>query len=107
MPSEAPVFRPVRERTLHFQGKEIATADLKDGKGYVSVRSLCNAFGLDQRAQRKRLLRQQGYFDAFTTTILLTTPGGPQPTMCLMAMAVPMFLSGVELERVQDAEARE
>ena len=101
-----PVFRPERERTLLFRGKEIATADLKDGKGYVSLRSLCEAFGLDQRAQRKRLMRQQSYFEPYTATILITTAGGPQPTLCLMASAVPLFLTGVELERVQDAEAR-
>lgn len=107
MTVEAPVFRPERERTLRFQGKEIATADLKDGKGYVSIRSLCAAFGLDQRAQRKRLMRQQNYFAAYTATILLTTPGGPQPSLCLMASAVPLFLTGVELERVQDPTAHE
>lgn len=104
MPEETPIFRPIRERSLIFRGKEIATADLNDGKGYVSVRSLCAAFGLEQRAQRKRLIRQQSYFAPYTATILITTPGGPQPALCLMASAVPMFLTGVELERVQDPE---
>ena len=102
-----PVFKPEQERKLLFRGKEIATADLRDGKGYVSVRSLCDAFGLDQRAQRRRLLRQQGYFAPYTATILMNTPGGPQPTLCLMASSVPLFLTGVELERVQDAETRD
>jgi len=107
MPIESPVFRPERERKLAFRDKEIATADLKDGKGYVSVHSLCDAFGLDQRAQRKRLMRQQSYFESYTVTILMETAGGPQPTLCLMASAVPLFLTGVELERVQDEEARQ
>jgi P22_AR N-terminal domain./ORF6C domain. len=107
MPIESPVFRPERERKLAFRDKEIATADLKDGKGYVSVRSLCEAFGLDQRAQRKRLMRQQGYFESYTVTILMGTAGGPQPTLCLMASAVPLFLTGVELERVQDEDTRQ
>jgi hypothetical protein len=107
MPFEAPHFLPVRERSITFRGKEIATADLKDGKGYVSIRSLCEAMGLDPRAQRKRLMRQQNFFEAFTATILMVTPGGPQKTLCLMADAVPIFLTGVELERVQDPEARE
>jgi len=101
------VFRPERERKLLFRDKEIATADLKDGNGYVSVRSLCEAFGIDGRAQRKRLMRQQGYFETFTATILTTTAGGPQPTLCLMASAVPLFLTGVELERVEDTGARQ
>jgi hypothetical protein len=103
---DAPVFRPERERKLVFRGKDIATADLKDGKGYVSLRSLCDAFGLDSRAQRKRLLRQQGYFAPYTATILITTAGGAQPSLCLMASAVPLFLTGVELERLQDEEPR-
>ena len=49
------VFKAEQERSVLFRGKEIATADLKDGKGYVSVRSFCDAFGLGQRAQRRRL----------------------------------------------------
>lgn len=59
MTDEISVFRPTHERKLLFCGKEIATADLKDGKDYVSVRSLCEAFGLNAGAQRKRLMRQQ------------------------------------------------
>jgi len=107
MTVEVPVFRPERERSLRFRDREIATADLRDGKGYISVRSLCEAFGLDARAQRKRLMRQQGYFEPYTATILMTTPGGPQPTLCLMASAAPLFLTGVELERVESEEAHE
>jgi hypothetical protein len=107
MPLNSSVFRAEKERKLLFQGKEISTADLKDGKGYVSVRSLCDAFGLDQRAQRKRLMRQQGYFEPYTAMILMNTPGGSQPTLCIMASAVPLFLTGVELERLQDEETRE
>jgi len=107
MPEGTPVFHPERERKLLFRGQEIATADLKDGKGYVSVRALCEAFGLDQRAQRKRLLRQQGYFEPFTASIFITTPGGSQPTLCLMASAVPIFLTGVDLDRLQSDETRD
>lgn len=106
MSDEPHVFRPVRERSLRFRDQEIATADLKDGKGYVSLRSLCQAFGLDQRAQRKRLMRQQGYFEPYTATILMTTPGGPQPSLCLMASAVPLFLTGVDLDRLQEESTR-
>jgi hypothetical protein len=107
MTDETSVFEPERERTLVFRGKEIATADLKDGHGYVSVSSLCDAFGLEPRAQRRRLQRQQGYFATYTVTIRMTTAGGPQPALCLMASAVPLFLTGVELERVQDSQVVE
>jgi hypothetical protein len=53
--NESPIFEPELKRSLIFRGKKIATADLRDGKGYVSVRSLCEVFALDQRAQRRRL----------------------------------------------------
>lgn len=98
-------IKPLRERVMKFQGTEIATADLRDGQGYISIRSLCAVFGLDPRAQRKRLMRSQNYFEHFTATILMNTPGGPQPTLCLVHHAVPIFLSGVELERVKNPEA--
>jgi len=100
------VFTPVHERVLQFQQKEILTADLADGNGYVSVRSLCDSFGLDARAQRRRLKRQQGYFEPYTATILMQTSGGKQATLCLMASAVPLFLTGVDLSRVAEEDTR-
>lgn len=101
------VFQAQRQRKMVFRGKEIETADLKDGNGYVSVRSLCEAFGLDQRAQRRRLLRNQSHFQNASAMIVLDTAGGPQATLCLMARAVPIFLAGVDLSRIQNEEARE
>jgi hypothetical protein len=107
MTDERHPLYPVREGSIKFQGKEIATAVLRDGQGYVSVRSLSTALGLDPRAQRKRLMRQQNFFERYTASIVLTTPGGPQESLCLDARTVPMFLTGIELERVQDPEARD
>ena len=106
MTDELPVFRPERQRNVDFRGKELVIADLRDGKGYATVRSLCDAFGLDPRAQRKRLMRQQSYFAPYTASILIETPGGPQPALCLEVTTLPVFLSGVELSRLQDEEAR-
>jgi hypothetical protein len=107
MTSLGSTFQPEEQRTLLFQGREIVTAELKDGQGYVSVNSLCDAFGLDRRGQRQRLMRQQNYFEAYTAMIQLQTPGGPQATLCLMASTVPLFLTGIQLERVKDNDARE
>lgn len=106
MTDELPVFRPERQRKVDFRGKELVIADLRDGKGYATVRSLCDAFGLDPRAQRKRLMRQQSYFAPYTASILIETPGGPQPALCLEVTTLPVFLSGVELSRLQDEDAR-
>lgn len=100
-------LQPLNERSFTFRGKEIKTAELPDSQGYVSFYSLCDAFGLDRRAQKKRLERQGGYFRDYTALITLSTPGGPQAVLCLLAAAVPLFLTGVQLERVSDPQARE
>jgi len=107
MTTPASPFHPESQSMLLFQGKEIITAELRDGQGYVSVNSLCDAFGLDRRGQRQRLMRQQNYFEPYTALIVLETLGGPQPTLCLTASAVPLFMTGVQLERVQDPDARD
>lgn len=102
-----PVLQPVSERALAFRGKQIATADVKSGFGYVSLNALCDAFGLERKAQRRRLRRQGSYFEPYIATVQMTTPGGPQPTLCLRADAVPLFLAGVQVVQVADPEARE
>jgi hypothetical protein len=107
MTDYTPVFYPLKEQKIIFRGKEIATAELKDRRGYVSVRSFSEVFGLDQRAQRRRLKRKRGFFEPFTAMIAMTTPGGPQPSLCLDAFAFPAFLMGVDLSRIQDDEIRQ
>jgi Xaa-Pro aminopeptidase len=100
-------FQPISERAITFREREIATAVLKDGQGYVAFNSLCDAFGLDRKGQRQRLTRQGSYYEPYTTTIVMSTKGGPQSTLCLQASAVPVFLAGVSIEHVKDEESRE
>jgi len=38
---------------------------------------------------------------------MMDTPKGKRPTVYISAIALPLFLTGVEVERVQDPEARE
>ena len=107
MTVEKPALEPVSEDALVFRDVEIQTATLADGFGYASLNSLCDAFGLNRRAQRRRLLDTADYYDPYTATIVLTTPGGPQPTVCLRSDAIPLFLAGIQVNKVDDVEARE
>lgn len=100
-------FQPISERTIAFREREIATAVLKDGQGYVAFNSLYDAFGLDQKGQRQRLTRQGSYYEPHTTSIVMSIKGGPQPTLCLQASAVPVFLAGVSIKHIKDEESRE
>ena len=99
-------LQPVREGEVPFRGATLRTVTLVDQQGYVTVNSLCDAFGLDRRGQKQRLMRS-GYWLQYAAQIQVSTPKGPRPTWCLAAIAVPVFLTGVEVERVQNPEARE
>ncbi len=99
-------LEPVEEHPFHFQGIEISAARLADGFGYVSLNSLCDAFGLNRQAQRRRLISSADYFDTYSANIQLTTAGGKQSVICLRADAVPLFLTGIQINRIASEEAR-
>jgi len=48
------VIEPISEGGIPFRGRELRTARLADKQGYVSLNSVCEAFGLHARAQRRR-----------------------------------------------------
>ncbi len=100
------VIEPILEEVIPFRGRELRTATLADKQGYVSLNSVCEAFGLHARAQRRRLYRSS-YWLQYAATLMMDTPKGKRPTVCISAIALPLFLTGVEVERVQDPEARE
>jgi len=97
---------PLREGQVPFRGKALRTVTLVDQQGYVTLNSLCDAFGLDRKGQKQRMTRS-GYWMQYAVQIQVTTPKGLRPTWCLAAIAVPVFLTGIEIERVQNPEARE
>lgn len=103
--AEARALTPASEGQLEFQGRTIQTATLPGGQGFVVLRSLCEAFGLNVSGQRQRL-RRSNVFGAYSALIRVITPGGAQPQLCLSAFAVPAFLMGVETARVSSEEAR-
>jgi hypothetical protein len=106
MPSE-PALKPKEQGQLSFRSITIQTAVLADDFGYVSLNALCDAFGLNRQAQRRRLAAGSDYFDVHTRRITLDTEGGAQATLCLRADAVPLFLTGIQANRIVDDEARD
>ncbi len=104
--SQSAALEPISEGDVQFQGRAIHTATLADQQGYVSLNSLCDAFGLDAKAQRKRL-RRSSYYEDFVATILMKTAGGRQAVLCINAIVVPLFVASVQLERVSDEERRD
>lgn len=97
---------PEKESVVVFRGREIRTATMSSGQGFVSLRSLCDAFEINYRSQQRRVAQTE-LFKGNSAYIRLTSPGGSQPALCLYAFAVPAFLMGVDTARLASDEARE
>lgn len=99
-------LEPESEGEMKFQGRSIRTATMKNKQGFVSVRSLCDTFGITFSAQRQRIYRTPIFRDnAFL--VRLTTAGGRQTQLCLAAFAVPAFLMGIETAMLANPESKE
>jgi len=97
---------PLREGEVPFRDRVLRTVTLVDQQGYVTLNSLCDAFGLDRKGQKQRMTRSS-YWMQYAVQIQVTTAKGLRPTWCLAAIAVPVFLTGVDVERVQHPDSRE
>ena len=101
----AQTVEPESESELTFQGKKIRTAKLRSGQGYVSVRSLCDAFGINFSGQRQRILRTS-LFHEYSMMIRVFDGRARRPQLCMSAFVVPAFLLGVETGRIANEAAR-
>lgn len=109
MPSDPTetVFTPQRQNIIFFRGRNIVTALLNDQQGYVSLRSLADAFKVNRGALTNRLKRKADYFSPYVCRIYIMTTGGMQPHLCMNANAVPLFMATTSLESVKDLESRD
>ncbi len=103
--TEEYIFEPKSQGVIPFEGREIIKVQLEDGQGYVVLKSLAEAFDIWHTSMGQRLNRDP-YYKPYTAMIRVRGKGGPQPSLCLMAAAVPLFLAGTEMERVQSVEGR-
>lgn len=69
-----------------------------EGKPYVAMKSICENIGLDWRAQRQRILRNEVLANG---VVMITTPsnGGSQEVTCLPLGMLNGWLFGIEIRR--------
>lgn len=106
MAEDFAVIIPEAEGILEHGELRFHTAAAPNGMGFVSLKSICDMFGLNREAQRRRIGRQDSYYRPYTALMELTTDGGKQSVFCVRADAVPIFLTGVSLERLKDSEGK-
>jgi hypothetical protein len=97
----------VEQREVSFYEDELTAVRGQDGQVYVTLRQMCNALGLDQRSQRRRILNHNVLSDGFTGGVIMTPPGpsgggGRQRALLLRVDLVPLWLSSIDTARVKD-----
>lgn len=92
-------------RAVTFQGDELAAVQREDGTIYALFARLCANLGLNQQAQARRVQRHSVLREGLTV-LTVATEGGPQTAQFLRLDLLPLWLAGVQAERVRQ-EVRE
>jgi len=84
---------------VSFHGDTLMAVAI-EGRHYISIRSVCDAVGIDYSAQRQRIMRHAVMAEG---VVVITTPsaGGPQETLCLPLDKLNGWLFGVNTSRVR------
>lgn len=95
----------VEQREVVFYGDALSAVRGDDGRIYVNFTQVCEALGIDGRAQRRRLAEHDILAEALTAAAM-PTAGGPQRVTVIRADMVPLWLSSVRAAAVRE-ELRE
>lgn len=99
MPSN--VLEPAETLVVTFFDHPVLAARVQDGAIYMAISDLCEAVGLNYRAQLRRLRADQDLKDG-VEQVHLPTPGGFQAQYCLLLEYVPIWISTVDRARASD-----
>jgi hypothetical protein len=93
----------LEQRTITFYGDElIAIQDQAANTIYVPLARLCDNLGIERKRQAQRIrnhpVLKQGLID-----LTLDTGGGRQSAQCLRIDLIPLWLAGVNANRVGEA----
>ncbi len=99
---------PVEQRTVEFYEDELIAVRGEDGQVYVAIRQMCQALGLDQRSQRRRIENHTVLSDGYAGGVIMTPPGpggggGRQQAALLRIDLVPLWLATLDMKRVNEA----
>ncbi len=99
MPSKQPTRR---QTSIMFYGEDIiAIQELDPNETYVPIVQLCERIGLEPIAQERRV-RAHAALASGARTLPVESRNGSQPTLCLRADLVPLWLAGVDGSRVAE-----
>ncbi|MBX7250619.1 MAG: ORF6C domain-containing protein [Candidatus Promineofilum sp.] len=89
------------QREVEFYGDSLSAVRVADGRIYVSFAQVCEALGVDTRAQRRRLQEHDILSDGLAQGTLPTS-GGPQRMYLMRVDLVPLWLAGIRAGAVRE-----
>lgn len=91
---------PLPQRIVPFYGDELVAIQQPDGTIFVLFSRLCENLGLDRTAQTRRVQRH-AVLSKGLAALAMQTPGGVQSLQCLKLSLLPLWLSGVQANRIK------
>ncbi|MBX3058381.1 MAG: hypothetical protein KF770_18105 [Anaerolineae bacterium] len=92
----------IEQKDVILYEDTVTAVRTSDGQVYVSIKHMCDALGLAQRAQVLRIQRNDILLEGYEGGIMMITPGGRQPLGALSVDPVPLWLAGVDTNRVNE-----
>lgn len=98
----------IEQREVDFYEDTLIAIKAEGGKIYVSIRQMCDALGIDDRTQRRNIQKHAILSEGYQRGGVITPPspdgrgGGRQLTGVLRVDLVPLWLAGIELNRVSE-----
>ncbi|QJX01225.1 hypothetical protein FTUN_8864 [Frigoriglobus tundricola] len=91
-----------------FHGEMLDAVQASDGHVWASIDSMCDNLTLNACGQVQRLKRLQKHHKWATTCIMhvVAADGKARKTVMLRAKSIPMWLTGIELDRIKDPAVR-
>lgn len=92
---------PTRQEVVPLFDKSIVAVSLPDGRIAATLASLCDALGLTQNSQVRRIRMDDVLADALVS-VAIETSSGIQAMVTLTAWAIPLWLTGIQIRKVAE-----
>lgn len=95
-------LQPIEQKEVEMYGDAVTAVRLQDGQVYVALRQMCDALGIDDRSQRRRIQRHKVLNSGYQRGVIMTPHRGKQQAGLLRADLIPLWLTGIEANRVNE-----
>lgn len=98
-----PAITPTRQEVVPLFDRFIVAVSLPDGRIAATLTSLCDALGLTQPSQSRRIRADEVLADELVS-VAIETSSGVQTMGALTAWAIPLWLTGVHVTRLAESK---